>query len=278
MDDTAAVLDPETSTDEEAPEEELTDQVEETEDEEASETETFTEEELEQRIEAARKETEERIRSEERERAETAALEANRTRSKQFLEQRAFELLRNQAARAAKLGNDGREPEEVAAGLQRVHLQELVEGVQGYAYQFAFDSLQGHYFTHLQKQYPDYKMPAEKAQRYAKEVASGQTERVFAALYEAMQDAVLSTEVPKRLDEERKAAAEKNKKGEAVKNLQNPPKSGGPAKVGGSSNNVPVMTMAQIDAMPTNQWLAMPKEQRDKIRENALRRAAGQRG
>ena len=248
MNDTAAVLDPETSTDEEAPTEELTDQVEETADEEASETATFTEEELEQRIEAARKETEERIRSEERERAETAALEANRTRSKQFLEQRAFELLRNQAARAAKLGNDGREPEEVASGLQRVHLQELVEGVQGYAYQFAFDSLQGHYFSHLQRQYPDYKMPADKAQRYAKEVASGQTERVFAALYEAMQDAVLSTEVPKRLDEERKAAAEKNKKGEAVKNLQNPPKTANPSKVTGDGSRPAINNMNAANA------------------------------
>lgn len=250
MDDTAAVLTPETSEVAEAVEEnELTDQVEETEGEEASETETFTEEELEQRIEAARKETEERIRSEERERAETAALEQSRAQNHAYIGDRAMEKLREQAKRAATAAIEkGLDPDTVAEGLQKVHLNELITEVQKFAFGTVHSSLEGNFFQYIQKQWGDYKIPPEQAQRYHREVQSQVTERAYTALYELMKEAILATEVPKRLDEERKAAEAKNKKGEAVKNLQNPPKAPSPAKVTGEGGRPAINNMNAADA------------------------------
>ena len=231
--DTVAVLDPETATEDEAPEGETAeDSVEETEEqEEGSETapdiETI-------KAEVAR-ETEAKIRAEVTEEAERNAIEQTRARNQQFMSQRAFDLLRTQVYRAAKHAEEGKSPEDIANGLQRIGVNELVEGLQSYVYQDAYDGLEKHFFGYVQKHAPDYKPDARVMQKYAQEVATKQTDRVFTAMYDLMRDHILATEVPKRLEEERKVAAEKNKKGEAVKNLQNPAKSPGPVKATGSS-------------------------------------------
>lgn len=247
--DTVEVLAPETVIDDaQEPYEETEAQVEtETEDgEDDPETETFTKEDLERTA----KETEERIRSEERERAEAAAIEQQRAQSREFLTRTGIQNERNlvewagkqvgKAVKAAYDRGDNVDVDAIAAlvgsQMQEIAVRNHVAAMQAHVLQDTFDSLAGHFDAFLKKEYPDWRPDNDMQSKFAREVASKDANRTYLALYEKMRAAVLESEVPKKLEVERKASEEKNKKGEAVKNLQNPPKSGGPAKVNGAGN------------------------------------------
>lgn len=234
---TVALLDPETEADDEltpADDGEETDAPDgaETEDgEDSPETETFTAED----IERARKEAEEAVRAEARIEAEQAALTQQRDANKAWMNSVGEGQIRNLVLWAGKQVADGKDPEAVAAQVQRVAIQQHVDGMQSFVLQSTFDSLAGHFDAYLAKEFPDFKADNALQSEFTREVASKQAERAFVALYKKMQAAVEAAVVPKRLEEVQKAAAEKNRKGEAVAALKTPPKTGGPMKGGGGA-------------------------------------------
>lgn len=279
---TVAVLTPETETD---ISEEMN--VAETEqEEEGSETEPITEAEIEERIEAARKETEERVREQAREEA-TKFQQEQRTREldatwQKFSGDFLTNYLRGAAAWGAKQGNEGRTGEEVGAMYQTTHARQLLDEFQKSAMPYmlkkVYDDLAGALPVFLGKEFSDWTPSKAVLDKYHQSMRSNDAASAFGGLVEYLKAAYEEHELPKRVEAARKASAESNKKGEAVKNLQNPPKEAGPVKGGGGTSSLPSLTPAQIEAMPMSQWLALgDSETREKILENAHRRAAGKR-
>lgn len=261
---TVAVLDPETTVEDEAPqdiEETAEEPTEETEEQEEG-SETYTAEDLER----VAKETEEKIRAEAREQAEAAQLEIQRNQNRAFLNEVGMSQIRNLVLWAGKQVNDGKDPEAVAAQVQRVAVQTHIEQMQGYVLQETFDQLANHFDTFVQKKYPDYRPDNAALSKYTKEVASKQAERAYMALYERMLDTILAVEVPKRLEEERKAAETKAKKGETVQKLQNPPKVATPAKVNGELAGRTYSNMQALDSAFANDEITFDEYRRNRAK------------
>lgn len=249
---TVAVLEPDTDT-ESAVSEETTDEVAETEgQEEGSETEpeTYTAEDVEARIEAARKETEERIREQAREEAARFQAEQRNKELDQSWQKMSGDFLANYlrgaAAWGAKQGNEGRAADEVANLYQTTHarqiLDEFAKNAMPYMLKKVYDDLAGAVPVFLGKEFDDWTPPKAVLDKYHASMRSNDANTAFGGLVEYIREAIESNVVPKKLEEAKKSASESNKKGEAVKNLQNPPKQAGPVK-GGSGGTPPKQTV-----------------------------------
>lgn len=123
--------------------------------------------------------------------------------------------------------------------------------------------------------FPDYKAPTQLAEKFFGAVHRLDMRATLRAVMEIAKDAAekdpritakATEEAKKRVEGERKVTSAQT----AAANRQGrSPTLDVPS--GGSRRT---MTLAQIDAMPTNEWLSMPKAERDRLLEEAHRRAS----
>lgn len=267
-----AVLEPETLTTEDAaPLEETaaeSDQVEETEEENA-ETTAVSDEEIQARIDAAvqaeREETEAKL---SRERYQREITEAVRYR-----QQAGVQAVGNFAAWVADRVENGASKAEVMQMMNPQVVNSLAAQLESMAATEQWALAGENFDSFMKKEYPEWKPSTDLVKSYERALSSKDPGRMFNARWEFQKAALLETEVQKRVETLAKEALAKGKSAAQVAAV----KAGDSAKAnaprptntnGSAASSNGIMTSAQIEAMPTSEWLNLPQERRDFLRAN----------
>lgn len=266
------VLTPDTATSEpEALEPQVLDTAEDSED---ADTETQTEDtrDFEAELEAARTAAKEEAVKELQTEELLKAHRQNVARSNQFLATEVGQEIRKTLAWAANAVEEGKMT--AAQLLSQVNVDNLAKGIgQQIASSVSTQQVNGHDTVQAQmlaEVYPNWRVPNELARAKEVALANGDTIGYYRVQLEIVRAAARENEAQAEAKKMTAAELEKSKKAADVARLQKTGTNGGPAKIGGAASPSR-MTLAQIESMPTSQWLAMPKEQRDRLLANATR-------
>lgn len=280
-DDTGTVvLDPvaeTTGTDDAAPQLEETAQVEGTAEtdpgDEGSETETYTREQVEAEKEAALAEFRAQAQAEAQEHARVAERQQVDAQWQSLTADWGTAQIRNIAAWAARQAEQGKSPEEVATLVQGVVMKQFIDrfktSAKPYLYHEVFTELNEVGSKTIESSFPDWKPSRETESKLRAAIQSGDAAKAVSGLLAYMRQAIEDTEVPGKVKALTEAEKKKQQSAQEVARLQKPG-AAGPAKLAGS--DVPGrLTLAQIEAMPTAKWMALPKERREQLLANARR-------
>lgn len=236
-----------------------------------------SDEEIEAAIEAARKDAHARSEESHRQRLENARVEAEaQAAERAWLEQRQETEQFMAGKGVAQLQNlvTAYEEGKITPAQLPQALNYLAGQLTSVAVSSAIDQSVQFMNDYLAKT-PDFKVPGELVQQFNRAMTSRNVRGMEAAKLEILKAQVresLTAEIRKEIEAEAREKAKSAQKVQQARSADTARASEARPTVGvGSGTPRGRMTLAEIDAMPTNQWLAMPKEERDRLLTEARR-------
>lgn len=265
---TAEAIAAETVVEEQAPVEEtaqLEDIKTETGADEQAETieETFTKADLEEAIKQREREWQESREAEQH--------EAQRSQTEIAIRQQAPRKLANLLKWTVEQYDKGTlTPDNVMTQLNPVILKDLTDELFAAVNFKETEAITQHFEKYVSKTYGDWKPSSEVRRRFEAASKSDNPDTRATARWEYMRAAMLDSELPKALETARKEAGKKTQTAAEVEKARTANSAPGPTKGVGSATPAR-MSLEQIEKMPTAQWMAKPKEERERL----LRAARG---
>lgn len=179
---------------------------------------------------------------------------------------------RNLAAWAARQSEAGKSQDEIAAMVQQVAVKGFLDSFRStakpYLYHEAFTEMNTAGQGVIDEMFPNWKPSRDTEQKLRDAISSGDGGKAMKGLLAYMRQAIDEADVPAKVKAEVEASKKKTEAAKEVQKLQRGADGTNPSR--SSGNAVPSrMTLAEIDAMPTAKWLALPKAQRDKLLSDA---------
>lgn len=191
-----------------------------------------------------------------------------------YRQQAGVEQLRNFAGWIADQMDKGSSKSDVLQAINPRVISSIAAQVEAMAATEQWALIGDNFDAFVKKEYPDWKPSQELAKSFQNALTSQDPQRMFTARWEYQRQALLETEVPKLVAKQLEQERAKNKSAAQVKAKQEGDRARANAPRPTNTNGAALpgrMTLAQIEAMPTAEWLAKPREERNRLLEQARR-------
>ena len=242
-----------------------------------TEDERLDPEEVEKRVQAAIAERESEWKAEQ----EAQGYKARVSEAEKVLGQSAARSIGNIVAWAAKQVEEGKTAAEVMGLLNQQAVNAVAGPLAAAVSTQEYEARISLMDSYQQKVAPSWKPSVELVRQMERARNSGDPRTVFESQLDYIRQMVIETEGPKLSEKALKEREEQAKKAGTVaakrqETAERAARPGPTTGVGG--NGVPArMTLAEIEAMPTSQWMSMPKDKREKLRSDAWEAEAARR-
>jgi hypothetical protein len=242
-----------------------------------TEDERLDPEEVEKRVQAAIAEREAEWKAEQ----EAQGYKARVSEAEKVLGQTAARSIGNIIAWAAKQVEEGKTADEVMRLLNQQAVNAVAGPLAAAVSTQEYEARISLMDSYQQKVAPSWKPSVELVRQMERARNSGDPRTVFESQLDYIRQMVIETEGPKLSEKALKEREEQAKKAGTVaakrqETAERAARPGPTTGVGG--NGVPArMTLAEIEAMPTSQWMSMPKDKREKLRSDAWEAEAARR-